>query len=210
MKDKRFSKTFSTLLILVFICGYLPSRVNGKNLDEPFLKGWSEYENKNFNSALETWLPLAEKGNPDAQYFVGILYSNGLGVPVDFKEAGKWFHKSADQGDVGAQYYLGLFFETGKGFPQDFNQAGYWFKKAANQGYPDAQFHLGEWYSKENGAEQDFVLAYVWFALADGNGIQTAQTKMEEVQKYLTPKQLIKGRQLARQVWVRLERKRSK
>ncbi|QPJ62420.1 MAG: sel1 repeat family protein [Candidatus Nitronauta litoralis] len=205
MNIKGFSRTLNIVAILIILIGHGPSRVYGESLQDPFLKGWSEYENKNFDLALKTWLPLAERGNPDAQYFVGIFFSKGLGVPVNFKEAGKWFQKSADQGDVGAQYQLGIFFETGKGYPRDLHQAGYWFKKAAKQGYPDAQYHLGRWYSKINGAKQDFVLSYVWLSLAEANGIQTARPKINAVKKQLTPEQLTKASQLAHKLWLQLE-----
>ncbi len=207
MKNRSLPKPQLLIIIVLVFMGNPASRVYPETSSSPFLKGWAAYENKDFASALKHWQPLAEKGNPDAQYLLGIIYKNGYGVQVNFLEAEKWFRKSAGQGDVGAQYYLGVFMETGKGHPPDFKQAGFWFKKAAQQGYPDAQYRLGKWYSKENGEEHDFVLAYVWFALADANGIQTAKPKIEEIEQQLTSKQLTRARQLAHQVWVRLEGK---
>lgn len=207
MKTRSFPNFLLQIIIALVLIGNSASRVYSETSSAPFLKGWAAYENKDFTSALKHWNPLAENGNPDAQYLLGIIYTNGYGVPVNFLEAEKWFRKSAGQGDVGAQYFLGVFMETGKGHPPDFEQAGFWFKKAAQQGYPDAQYRLGEWYSQETGEEQDFVLAYVWFSLAHANGIQTAKPKIEAIKKHLTSKQLIKARQVVHQVWVRLERK---
>jgi TPR repeat protein len=45
-------------------------------------------------------LPLAEHGNAGAQAMLGEIYLNGQGVPEDYAEALKWFHKAADQGDA--------------------------------------------------------------------------------------------------------------
>jgi len=48
----------------------------------------------------------AEAGRPIAQCNLGILFEEGIGVPVDLEEAMKWFQKSADQGDEGAKRRL--------------------------------------------------------------------------------------------------------
>ncbi len=47
---------------------------------------------------------LAEQGDADAQFKLGYLYAKGLGVPVDAKEAERWFGKAAEQGHVGAEF----------------------------------------------------------------------------------------------------------
>ncbi|MSR43556.1 MAG: hypothetical protein EXS19_05920, partial [Pedosphaera sp.] len=39
-----------------------------------------------------------EKGDASAQYNLGVMYANGLGVPKDEVEAVKWYRKAADQG----------------------------------------------------------------------------------------------------------------
>ena len=50
----------------------------------------------------------AEAGDADAQFNLGVMYYQGLGVEQDFKEVVKWYQKAADQGDVEAQYNLGV------------------------------------------------------------------------------------------------------
>jgi TPR repeat protein len=45
------------------------------------------------------WYRLAaDQGNADAQFYLGLLYDNGKGVPQDYAEAVKWLRKAADQG----------------------------------------------------------------------------------------------------------------
>ena len=46
------------------------------------------------------FVPLAEQGNRDAEYSVGVIYSNGRGLPQSYVEAAKWFHRAAEQGPV--------------------------------------------------------------------------------------------------------------
>ncbi|WP_277600823.1 tetratricopeptide repeat protein [Eikenella corrodens] len=52
-------------------------------------------------------LHLAEQGNADAQYNLGVMYDNGQGVRQDYAEAARWYRKAAEQGYAKAQYNLG-------------------------------------------------------------------------------------------------------
>ena len=60
-----------------------------------------------YEVAYEKLLPLAEAGNPEAQYNLGVMYQEGLVVEQNYGKALKWFRKAAEQGDVQAQYNLG-------------------------------------------------------------------------------------------------------
>ena len=73
-----------------------------------FDKGLTAYNNGDYATALKEWKPLAEEGDVDAQYYLGVLYDNGDGVPQDYKEAVRWYTLAAKQGDVDAQYNLSL------------------------------------------------------------------------------------------------------
>src|SRR4051812_21260441 len=51
-----------------------------------------------YATAYELFRSLAEQGYPAAQFQLGFLYRTGWGVPRDYKEAFKWFHRAADHG----------------------------------------------------------------------------------------------------------------
>lgn len=91
---------------------------------------------------------LANNGNAVAQYNLGIMYAEGLGVQENNKEAVKWFKLAAEQGDTGAQYNLGVMYTKGLGIKQDYNEAFRWFKLAAEQGNADAKEALKRLQSK--------------------------------------------------------------
>ena len=78
------------------------------------------YESKDYATALKLWRPLAEQGDAQAQYNLGIMYDNGQGVPQDDAEAVKWYRKAAEQGIAKAQYNLGVMYANGRGVPQDY------------------------------------------------------------------------------------------
>ncbi len=83
---------------------------------------------------MSEWRPLAEKGVAEAQYKLGMLYSMGIGVPLDLVQARQWWEKAAVQRHVSAQYYLGIMYSMGYGVPQDFVQAHKWYSLAGANG----------------------------------------------------------------------------
>jgi len=103
-------------------------------------KGYTAYDNGDFATALREWTPLAEQGNANAQTFLGFMYSEGIGVPQDYKTAMKWFKLAAEQGDntLGALYNLGLHYNEGWGVIQDNVYAHMWLNIAASSGDKNA------------------------------------------------------------------------
>ena len=61
-----------------------------------------------YATAFRLYRPLADQGNAVAQFYLGLTYANGRGVPQNNAEAVKWYRLAADQGDAGAQFNLGL------------------------------------------------------------------------------------------------------
>ncbi|HKP66828.1 MAG TPA: hypothetical protein VJX31_09400 [Casimicrobiaceae bacterium] len=89
--------------------------------------GVAAYDQRQFDTALKLWLPLAEQGNAAAQFNVAVLYERGLGTPPNATLAAHWYLKAAQQGDPDAQYSAGVLYETGTGLAQDVEQARAWF-----------------------------------------------------------------------------------
>jgi hypothetical protein len=96
-----------------------------------------------FATAMNLWLPMADRGNAYAQNNLGAMYQCGQGVLQDYRQAVAWYRKAADQGYAPAQYNLGVMYGKGRGVPQDDQQTLIWLRKAADQGNADAQFALG-------------------------------------------------------------------
>ena len=57
--------------------------------------------------ALRLWSPLAERGDVNAQYALGLMYDNGMGVAVNKAEAARWYRMAADRGYGSAMLNLG-------------------------------------------------------------------------------------------------------
>ena len=80
----------------------------------------------------------ADRGEPRAQFMVGVCYAHGLGVVQDAHQAVIWYRKAAEHGHAGAQFNLGICYMNGTGVDEDEEEARLWIRKAAGQGLPEA------------------------------------------------------------------------
>jgi TPR repeat protein len=83
----------------------------------------------------------AEKGDPAAQYKLGVMYGLGLGVAQDYAEALRWYRRAARAGDARSQSNLGFMYGTGRGVPQDYIQAYAWYNVASASGEDSARYN---------------------------------------------------------------------
>jgi len=89
------------------------------------------FDQASYSSALKTWLPMAQQGDPDAQTNVGEINEKGLGMEPDYKTAALWYQKAADQNYSRAQINLGHLYEKGLGVKQNTITALNWYRKAS-------------------------------------------------------------------------------
>lgn len=91
---------------------------------------------------LEMLQQDAQKGDAEAQYYLGSGYLKGDLVEQSDEKAVIWFKKSAKQGYAKAQHDLSYMYFKGRGVKQSDSKAVYWLKKAAAQGHKGAQKNL--------------------------------------------------------------------
>src|SRR5258707_764833 len=156
-------------------------------------------ERSDYATAIRLWRPLADKGEVEAQYNLGVMYDKGQGVTRDYAIAVSWFRKAADQGFAAAQLSLGIMYENGLGVPQEFTTAVNWYRRAADQGNTAAQLNLGVMYDNGWGVAQNYVIAHMWFGLAAAMGDRDAARSRDITAAKLTPAQLAETQRLARE-----------
>ena len=135
-----------------------------------YAAGVAAYKQGDFAGALREIRPLAEEGDGDSQYGLGLLYKSGRGVARDDGQAVKWFRKSAGQGNAKGQYGLANMYRAGRGVGQDHAQAVKWYRKAAEQGQINAQHNLGLMYFFGYGVPKDVAESYFWWIAATRAG----------------------------------------
>ena len=116
----------------------------------------------------------------------------------DYKTVYKLMLPLAEQGNKFSQFILGEMYRKGQGVPQDYKEAVKWFRLSAEQGYATAQFTLGLMYYQGKGVPQDYVSAHMWFNLSGSNGYEDAIKNRNIVEKKMTPSQIEKAQDMAR------------
>ena len=77
---------------------------------------------------------LADQGDAEAQWQMGVRFHNAEGVPRDDAQAMQWFQRAAEQGHVTAQSALGAYYFAARGVPKDLSKAYFWSVIAMAQG----------------------------------------------------------------------------
>lgn len=162
---------------------------NPKHSMAELIKYWRE----NYGTAKEV-----------AQFYLGVHYDYGYGVPQDYLRAVEWYAKASTSGVPEAEYNLGIIYDNGRGLSQDFAKAFYWYTRAAQHGHLSAMNNLGVMYSKGKGIPQNYVLAHQWYNLAAANAKKPEDRDMsvdnrDKVARRMTPSQISEAQYLASQ-----------
>ncbi len=160
---------------------------------------------KDETEAVRWYRKAAEQNFAPAQYNLGQCYFSGEGVTKDETEAVKWYRKAAEQNLALAQYNLGRCYYTGEGVAKDYAEAMKWWRKAAEQGCADAQDNLASCYANGDGVPKDFVEAYKWWNLSSVQGSALAKQYLPVLELNMTPEQIAKAQQFAREFKPRTE-----
>ena len=120
------------------------------------------FEMQEYDKAMGLIKPLAEQGDPEAQYFMGTFYWYGSGVTRSTPIAQKWFSKAyktwlaaAEQGDAGAMVEVSRMYNAGLGVERDVKAALVWIRKALEHNEVEAHAVLGDMYMEGDGVEKN-------------------------------------------------------
>ena len=100
------------------------------------------YEKADYENAFPLFREAADQGDAEAQYYLGLMYAEGLGVEQSYEKAAEWFQQSADQEFAKAQRNLGYLYENGYGVEKSAVKAVEWYLKAIAQGDSEAEKNL--------------------------------------------------------------------
>ncbi len=171
-------------LRIVFLLALLPSinlHADEIDLDEILrntsmanYKGYAEFKMAHYDNARRIWQALAQRGNAEASFNLGVLYEDGLGVSEDLDQALLHYETAATGGSFKAQYRLGLLYFTGKKVPLDKVKAKRWLTKAAAEGDSDS-IEMLEIMSGSSSNERDQAFLRAETANASGDYSQAAK-----------------------------------
>jgi hypothetical protein len=139
-----------------------------------FQMGRIAYQQKDFGRARELFEKAASRGSLASATNLGVIYSQGNGVPKDLNTGRSWFEKAAAGGLPIAMSALGALYQTGQGVPVDSIEARKWFEKAAAANDPNGLNGLGYLYQSGSGVPKDYALARKWYDKAAAAGSPNA------------------------------------
>lgn len=155
--------------------------------------GVDAWQQGDYAKAIGEWRPLAQAGDPDAQFNMGQAYKLGRGVPADVTTAIGWYRKAAAQGHLRAEDNLGLLlFQQG-----DREGAMPFLQKAAMRGEPRAQYIVGTALFNGDIIAKDWARAYALMTRASASGLSQATTSLRQMDKYIPDDQKRQGIALA-------------
>ncbi|NJC88145.1 MAG: sel1 repeat family protein [Desulfuromonas sp.] len=115
---------------------------------------------------VEELLKRAQAGDADCQYWAGIRFFQGEGVPEDPRRAIELCADAADQFHVRAIAFLAYCRLRGVVVPKNRRDAVTMYRFAATEGYAPAQYSLGILYLAGNGVRRSVRLAVKWLGKA--------------------------------------------
>lgn len=121
---------------------------------------------------LNAMVALANKGDAEAQYHVGMMYNNGIGTQQDPRQAFDWFQKSTESNDPLGAYKLGCYYagQFAGVVATDPDAALKYKLVAAKAGYALAQHDVAILYDRQGNSEE----ALKWWKLAGDQGYPSA------------------------------------
>lgn len=130
------------------------------------------------NMDLPFLLKEAGRGDKEAQFRLGQMYSKGTGAPKNETEAVKWYRKAAEQNQLDAMHNLAKLYSAGQGVPKNEVEAFRLENKAAEKGHVYAQNGLGLHYLEGRGVSHDSKEAIKWLKKAADQGLSDAQSNL--------------------------------
>lgn len=160
-----------------------------------------------YKEGIALLTPYAQKGDDEAQVYLGYLYGNGFN---DKGEAIKWYKKAADAGNAVGKYNIallyydmfdyksafnnfeeayklgnlaagsmvGIMYYRGLHVERDYKKAVKYLIEAADKGEPFAQFHLAQCYKNSHGVPHDKQKALELLQKAAKQGYEPAKKEL--------------------------------
>jgi TPR repeat protein len=144
----------------------IPNPVSDFTQKDRYKLGLRWYQQGQYDIARKMWKPLAQNGDCDSQYALGLLYFNGLSVRKNRSTALEWWGRAAEQAQ-----------------PQALNSLGVVY---SHQRVPYTTLDC----KKGCGEPKSLITAYKWFGLAKEYGppreVEFAQKSLDSISSQMT------------------------
>ena len=135
----------------------------------------SEIEEQDMENDFAWWKALADQGDAEGLYHVGVFYGTGDVVSQDYKKSVAYFEQADQKGCLAATFQLGVYHQFGYGVKKDIRKALAYFERAAANGHADAAAWAGQIYERgTDGVKVDHSKAFNLYSIAAEQDIEEA------------------------------------
>jgi hypothetical protein len=145
---------------------------------------------RNYAEAARMFQIAWDNGDIKAPRYLGIMYEEGLDVPIDYAKAMKYYLAGADGKDITSAARIGRLYEKGLGVSQSYEKAREWYliaasspEEAAKNATPRiiALLALGNFYENGLGVEKNIPQAIAWYRVAANTSNEDAKAALERL-----------------------------
>ncbi len=133
-------------------------------------------------TAIKDLVAVANGGDAEAQYKLGVCYEEGDGVLPNSQLAIEWFKKAEAQGHVLASYKLATAYAFGVNTDQDFEKAMPHYEQAASAEHADSQYMMGLALHHGLAGVTNYEDAKAWYLKAAAQDHAEAKAKLKELE----------------------------
>jgi TPR repeat protein len=72
---------------------------NGEEYFKIGLKYWNLHTPEGYQASIDWFYKSAKKKNPEASYYIGLMYFKGYGLPIDENKAFQWYSTACRHGE---------------------------------------------------------------------------------------------------------------
>ena len=156
--------------IFAFFVLSISAFAQNTDIEQSFRTGEDLFNKQKYLEALPYLENAANSGSAEAQFLIGKMFHQALGVSPDYTKAFHWYKKSAEQGNAKAQNNIGSMYAKGTGVSKDDSEALKWYRKAADQGLAIAQVNVGNLYRLSESIPKNLGEAFKWYMKAAEQG----------------------------------------
>jgi TPR repeat protein len=163
MSHARLRMKVGLMAALLLVATLAAGTASADSDQERLNQAWAAYDAGDDAKARALFQSLADQGDAEANYGLGLMDSNGRGGPRDDAAAAEHYSAAANAGLPAAQDALGYVYDFGLGLPLNRDLAEYWYQRASDGGDLNAKNNL----------------AYTW--IDSGRNVEEALSMLREV-----------------------------
>ena len=174
--------------IVIAVLLYLFSSLALKADD--YVKAFEALERGDYETATYYLSFFASNGDSVAQYNMGLLYRDGLGVEKNPKVELSWFYLAAQQRHMLSNFAIAKLMEKHADLGEMKKGRLHFLQEAAFLGHAIAPLEIGNFYYLRQETDYDLVRAMVWWILSSDRNAPGVDKMIASVSPLLSPTQM--------------------